>query len=233
MGVQYLSYARGLFRPKRLESLFLFVTSTCNSLCRTCFYWEELNQGRDLTFAQFATLSRTAPTFHKLWISGGEPFLRKDLAEIIELFYINNGVRHVNLPTNGLLPEKLDAVISRVLARCPELVIDLNFSLDGPANTHDAIRGVPNNFEKTLATIQMTSRKWKQVRRPRCCLPLNRGPFNRRGKRDYFQGGCGHDRPAPGGANHRIRRSRMKISARAVIGRWPCSAQPKLSGDSF
>jgi MoaA/NifB/PqqE/SkfB family radical SAM enzyme len=167
VGVPYFSYARGLFRPKRLESLFLFVTSTCNSLCRTCFYWDELNQGRDLTFDQIAKLSTTAPPFHKLWLSGGEPFLRKELAEIIELFYTNNGVRHVNLPTNGLLPEKVDAVITRVLERCPELVIDLNFSLDGLANTHDAIRGVPNNFEKTLVTIELATARWKGVRRLR------------------------------------------------------------------
>jgi MoaA/NifB/PqqE/SkfB family radical SAM enzyme len=167
VGIPYLKYARGLFRPKQLESLFLFVTSTCNSLCRTCFYWEELNQGRDLTFEQLETISRTAPQFHKLWLSGGEPFLRKELAEIIELFYVSNGVRHVNLPTNGLLPEKVDAVITQVLARCPELVFDLNFSLDGLANTHDSIRGVPNNFEKTLATIELAASRWKHVRRLR------------------------------------------------------------------
>ena len=77
VGFSYLKYAKGIFRPLQLEGLFLFVTSTCNSLCRTCFYWEELNQGRDLSFDQLARISRTAPHFHKLWISGGEPFLRK------------------------------------------------------------------------------------------------------------------------------------------------------------
>jgi Fe-coproporphyrin III synthase len=167
VGRRYLQYARDVFRPKRLESLFLFVTSTCNSLCRTCFYWDELNQGHDLTFEQLERLSRTAPQFHKLWISGGEPFLRKDLAEVVELFYVNNGVRHVNLPTNGLLPKKLDEVITHLLQRCPELTIDLNFSLDGLANTHDAIRGVPNNFTRTIATMEMASQKWNGVRRLR------------------------------------------------------------------
>lgn len=167
MGVSYLQYARGMFRPKQLESVFLFVTSACNSLCRTCFYWDELNSGRDLSFAQLERLSQTAPPFDKLWLSGGEPFLRKELAEIIELFYTNNGVRHVNLPTNGLLPAKVETVVDRVLARCTELTLDLNFSLDGLANTHDAIRGVPNNFQKTLATMEMAAARWKGVRRLR------------------------------------------------------------------
>jgi MoaA/NifB/PqqE/SkfB family radical SAM enzyme len=147
--------------------VFLFVTSACNSLCRTCFYWDELNSGRDLTFAQIERLSQTAPQFEKLWLSGGEPFLRKELAEIIELFYVNNGVRHVNLPTNGLLPAKVEAVVDRVLEHCPELTLDLNFSLDGLTNTHDVIRGVPNNFTKTLATMEMAASKWKGMRRLR------------------------------------------------------------------
>ncbi len=167
MALPVVEYARDVFRPKRLESVFLFVTSTCNSLCRTCFYWDELNQGRDLSFEQIERVSRTAPPFHKLWISGGEPFLRKELADILEIFYTNNGVRHVNLPTNGLLPQKVDAVITLLLERCPELTIDLNFSLDGLANTHDAIRGVPNNFQQTVATMEMAAAKWGGERRLR------------------------------------------------------------------
>ena len=162
-----LGYVRSVFRRKELESLFLFVTSSCNSLCRTCFYWDELNKGRDLTFPQLESISRTAPPFHKLWISGGEPFLRKELAEIIELFYTNNSMRHVNLPTNGLLPRQLETVIGRLLERCPELTIDLNFSLDGLANTHDTIRGVPHNFEKTVATMELAGRRWKDEHRLR------------------------------------------------------------------
>lgn len=167
MGFGYLQYARKIFRPVQLESLFLFVTSTCNSLCRTCFYWEELNQGRDLTFEQLEKISTTAPKFQKLWISGGEPFLRKDLAEVIEVFYRNNGIRNLNLPTNGLVPKKVESVIDHLLNRCPDLTIDLNFSIDGLANTHDAIRGVPNNFEKTLATMEMAAQRWKRARRLR------------------------------------------------------------------
>jgi Fe-coproporphyrin III synthase len=167
MAAKLLQYAKGMFRPMQLESVFLFVTSTCNSLCRTCFYWDELNQGRDLSFAQLERISSTAPQFRRLWLSGGEPFLRKELAEIIELFYRNNGVRQVNLPTNGLLPQKVEKVVAQVLERCPELTLDLNFSLDGLANTHDAIRGVPNNFQKTLATIDMAAARWKGERRLR------------------------------------------------------------------
>ncbi len=141
-------YWKKLFRRKEFESLFLFVTSRCNSLCRTCFYWDNLNKNQDLSFEQIGTISRTAPQFAKLWLSGGEPFLRQELDEIICLFYRQNQIRHLNLPTNGLLADKVHAVIARVLRDCPELTIDLNFSMDGLANTHDTIRGVPTISRK-------------------------------------------------------------------------------------
>ena len=162
----YLPYLRKVRRRKEFESLFLFVTSRCNSLCRTCFYWDNLNKNEDLTFEQIATLSRTAPHFRKLWISGGEPFMRDELAEIITLFRRNNGIVNVNLPTNGLLPGKIDRMIGQVLGENPDLTIDLNFSIDGLANTHDTIRGVPNNFQKTLQTIERMT-KYRGVRRLR------------------------------------------------------------------
>jgi len=164
---EYRHYLAKINRRRELESVFLFVTSRCNSVCRTCFYWDQLNSNQDLTFEQIETVSRTAPQFGKLWLSGGEPFLRPELAEIITLFVRNNGVRHVNLPTNGLLPQRTDEVIGQVLAACPELTVDLNFSLDGLASTHDTLRGVPKNFARTLETIERMEKKYGGARRLR------------------------------------------------------------------
>ena len=163
----YFQIIRDRRRERRFNSLFLFVTSRCNSLCRTCFYFDKLNSTDDLSFDQIARISATAPAFQKLWISGGEPSMREELGEIIELFARNNGVRNINLPTNGLLPKKLFRSVDYALGHCPDLAIDLNFSLDGLANTHDAIRGVPNNFERTMETIQQAGERYRGVRRLR------------------------------------------------------------------
>ena len=51
-------------------------------------------------------LSESTPPFTDLWFSGGEPSLRKELADIIDLFVRNNGVHYINLPTNGLKPHR-------------------------------------------------------------------------------------------------------------------------------
>jgi MoaA/NifB/PqqE/SkfB family radical SAM enzyme len=143
------------------------VTSRCNSLCRTCFYFDKLNSKDDLTVEQISRISETAPPFRKLWISGGEPFLRAELAEIVAGFVRRNGVRNVNLPTNGLLPEKMFPIMDRMLELCPETSIDLNFSLDGMAKTHDSIRGVPDNFARTLATMREAERRYRGIKRLR------------------------------------------------------------------
>jgi MoaA/NifB/PqqE/SkfB family radical SAM enzyme len=137
-----------------LDTLIFFVTSTCNSKCRTCFYWKELNASDDLTFAEIERVSDTMPRFREIWLSGGEPTLRGDLASILALFYRRNGVRSVNFPANGLLPEKLVRIVESTLSACPDLRINLNVALDGIGPTHDTIRGVPGNFGRALESLE-------------------------------------------------------------------------------
>jgi MoaA/NifB/PqqE/SkfB family radical SAM enzyme len=113
-----------------------------------------------MSFEEIKTMSETSPKFDKLWLSGGEPFLREELVDIIKLFYDNNNSRVINLPTNGLLPKKIDEGIGRLLKECPELSIHLNFSIDGLGETHDKIRGVRGNFKKTIASMELIKQKY-------------------------------------------------------------------------
>jgi Fe-coproporphyrin III synthase len=140
-------------RPRRLKTVIFFVTSACNARCRTCFYWQELNRRGDLTWDEIQRLSHTMPRFTDLWLSGGEPMLRQDLTAIVHLFYETNGIRWVNLPTNGLFPERTASRVERILAENPELELDVNVALDGLGAMQDSIRAVPGNFQKTLATL--------------------------------------------------------------------------------
>lgn len=136
-----------------LDTLIFFITSRCNSKCRTCFYWEALNQEDDLDVAEIERLSSTMPPFNEIWLSGGEPTLRTELPEILELFYRQNGVRSINFPANGLQPRKLLQVIEAIFSRCPDLRTHLNLAVDGIGETHDRIRGVPGNFDRALESL--------------------------------------------------------------------------------
>jgi Fe-coproporphyrin III synthase len=141
-------------RPRRLKTVIFFVTSVCNARCRTCFYWEELNRRGDLTWDEIQKLSRSMPPFTDLWLSGGEPMMRRDLTAIIRLFYETNGIRWVNLPTNGLFPERTGSWVEQILSENAELELDVNVALDGLGAMQDSIRAVPGNFQKTLATLE-------------------------------------------------------------------------------
>ncbi len=158
---------QALKQQKKLKTVIFFVTSVCNAKCRTCFYWEELNQRGDLTWDEIQKLSRTMPSFTDLWLSGGEPMLRQELTKIINLFYVTNGIRWVNLPTNALLPERTAEWVERIMVENPELHLDLNVAMDGLHEMQDSIRAVPGNFSKTLETldlIQPCRRKYPRLR---------------------------------------------------------------------
>ena len=96
------SYAR---RPSP-PFLVLFVNSICNMKCEHCFYWQELNQRDDLTFDEIVALSRSLGPIENLNLSCGEPFLRRELADICRQFIRHNQVRQIYVTTNGWYTKK-------------------------------------------------------------------------------------------------------------------------------
>jgi MoaA/NifB/PqqE/SkfB family radical SAM enzyme len=156
---------------RALDTLIFFVTSRCNSVCRTCFYWQELNGKEDLSFDEIRRLSQSMPSFLEIWLSGGEPTLRPELAAIVEMFHRQNGVRSINFPANGLSPAKLLDALEEIFRACPGLRIHLNLALDGIGETHDRIRGVPGNFEKAMESLELLQElRWRE---PRLRLHVN------------------------------------------------------------
>jgi MoaA/NifB/PqqE/SkfB family radical SAM enzyme len=152
--IQLVQLIRSTKREKRLGTVILFVTSRCNSLCKTCFYHNELNQPGDMTFEQIEKVSRTMPPITDLWLSGGEPTLRHDASEIVDTFVRNNGIRRLIIPTNGLVKERVFAIVDDALCTHPSLHLYLNVALDGYGETHDQVRGVPGHWQKTLDCIE-------------------------------------------------------------------------------
>jgi MoaA/NifB/PqqE/SkfB family radical SAM enzyme len=137
-----------------LGTVILFVTSRCNAFCQTCFYHEELNNPGDMTLEQIEKVSKTMPSITDLWLSGGEPTLRRDVSDIIDMFVRNNGVKRIIIPTNGLIKSRVSDIVDRALCNNPNIDLYLNIALDGYGKTHDRIRGVPGNWQKALDCIE-------------------------------------------------------------------------------
>ncbi len=133
--------------------LILFVNSICNLTCEHCFYWRSLNGKDDLTFAELERLSEEMGPIENLNLSGGEPFLRPDFADVCELFVRANGVRQIYVPTSGYFGDRTEAQLRRLLSRAPSLrLFACELSLDGMPEYHDRFRGNPRSFENALAT---------------------------------------------------------------------------------
>ena len=134
--------------------IIFFVTSACNSKCPHCFYKNNLNRKNDLTLGEIEKISQSMRKVYQLELSGGEPFLRKDLPEICELFYKNNHLEELQIPTNSLLADEIYKIVETIFRKCPGIELNLNLSLDGTEKVHDLMRGVKGNFQKVMKNYQ-------------------------------------------------------------------------------
>lgn len=127
-----------------------------------CFYADDMaRKEKDLTFEEIRKISETAGEINKLWVSGGEPTLREDLPEILEMFYKNNHIKDINMPINELKPDRVIEWVKRFRTNCPECNINVSISLNGFGDTHNTQRGVPSNFYKAVDTIRKVSEYFK------------------------------------------------------------------------
>jgi MoaA/NifB/PqqE/SkfB family radical SAM enzyme len=130
--------------------LVLFINSICNMKCEHCFYWTSLNKRDDLTKEEIFALSRSLGPLENLNLSGGEPFLRKEFAEICRQFITNNHVRQIYVPSNGYFTDKMVAAVNGVLEEKALDLFVVELSLDGMPDFHDNFRVARDAFKKAM-----------------------------------------------------------------------------------
>lgn len=131
--------------PSKPLTMLLLVNRGCNLRCSFCDLWEDhvhmpLEQVLPLLDDAAAIGTRT------LVLTGGEPFLHPDLFTIVRA--ARSRGMGVNITTNGTLLERRweDVVDSGVSS--------LSFSIDGLAETHDALRGQQGAWRRTMAALE-------------------------------------------------------------------------------
>lgn len=156
--LRYLPFAlRALRKRGPPLHLTLFVTGRCNLRCRHCFHFKEVAAG--VAGPSAADVDRLAASCARLgpllWVSfgGGEPFLRRDLAELARSFG-SRGLRHLAIPTNGLVEERQHDAVAQILRENPELYLSVALSFDGPPEIHDAIRQIPGGHARSMASFR-------------------------------------------------------------------------------
>jgi len=154
LGTEILSWKRLSRRQKTPVHLILFITDHCNAKCGTCFYWQSLNQGESLKPDHIEKISAGLGDIVWLDLSGGEPFLRKDIDWICHKFVDDNSVQHINIPTNAIQTSVIERSVNGILSNTKAFRLNIAISLDAIGENHDRIRGVPGNYKKALATIE-------------------------------------------------------------------------------
>jgi len=136
-----------------LYNLIFQVTNVCNSKCITCFNWKTLNKNveKELTLEEIEKFTKKLGKLNTITIGGGEPFLRKDLPEIIDCFNRNNNIKTVAIPTNCLSVNRILESTEQILKQFNGR-IKIGLSIDGIGKNHDKIRSIEGNFEKVLQT---------------------------------------------------------------------------------
>lgn len=118
--------------------LSLILTYRCDSRCSMCYIWK--NPTDPANEIDIETLRKLPANFDYLNITGGEPTLRKDLAEICDLLYTKT--KKLEISTNGLHVDKIIPIVEKY----PD--IKIRISIEGEGRVNDEIRGEKDGYKK-------------------------------------------------------------------------------------
>ena len=125
------------------------ITQRCNLKCKHCYAAGVADVSQELTHEEALRAIDGFAAFGcpVLLFSGGEPFIREDILELAT-YARQKGLRVV-FSTNGTcITEEIAKKIAAIG------VSYVGISIDGVRETHDAFRGVPGAYERSLAAIR-------------------------------------------------------------------------------
>jgi MoaA/NifB/PqqE/SkfB family radical SAM enzyme len=140
--------------------LTYIVTFKCNARCVMCDCWKKPSPD-ELTLEEIEHVFRQLPRMDGVRLSGGEPFVRQDLAGIAELATRMLRPRFLHVTTNGFLTSR---VVEFCEKRSWSVPLHLLISLDGTEEKHNEVRGRETAWETTLATVQALAPRQGELR---------------------------------------------------------------------
>lgn len=133
--------------------LRLAVTDRCNLRCFYCMPEEGIHylpKKELLTFEEIGRLVRILASMGitKVRLTGGEPFVRTDLMDLITLITETPGIQDVHLTTNGVLTEKYVPALKKMG------IASVNLSLDTLDRDRFKIITRRDEFDNTMSTLK-------------------------------------------------------------------------------
>lgn len=156
-------YLKRTGKAGKLQAASLEVTHRCVARCVMCNIWRIPHDVPELATESWLQLL-SSPVFsdlRELDVTGGEPFLKKDLVDLLtgigELKQANfKGLRSIAVTTNGLLPERVLGQTEKILGASRGQDVDLVMvcAMDAVGDVHDQIRNYPDAWRKVNETIE-------------------------------------------------------------------------------
>jgi MoaA/NifB/PqqE/SkfB family radical SAM enzyme len=159
----YGATRRGWVPPINPLTLTFSVTAACQSRCKTCnigsvYLASPSLAKQNLSLEEIETIFERLGPIYFFNVSGGEPFMRPDLAAIIRLACLHLKPRLIHIPTNAISPKFIAKTTRKILQYMDELApasvpISIKPSIDGIGAMHDYVRGYAGNFKLLEKTI--------------------------------------------------------------------------------
>lgn len=125
------------------KEVCVILTYRCNAKCNMCDVWHyPTKAGEEITPKE---LKKLPSGLRFINITGGEPFIRQDIGDIIEV--IRPKTERIVISNNGFFTDR----IVKLCEKYPDLGIRI--STEGLQKTNDEIRKIPNGFDRTMRTL--------------------------------------------------------------------------------
>ena len=153
-----------------LPQLIVFeITSRCNLRCKMCWWdFDRKETDNELTFEEVKRLIDQIRFFKpSITVTGAEPFIRKDTAEIL-LYMVDRHIRVNSILTNGVLVNKESA---KAIVKAGVGLVQV--SIDGDRETHERIRGVKGCYGKALRGIELIRSAMERLNKKKPDIRIN------------------------------------------------------------
>ncbi|RPD97493.1 GTP 3',8-cyclase MoaA [Aureibaculum marinum] len=144
---------------RQISYLRLAVTDRCNLRCQYCMPAHGINivdKEELLTFKEMYRVTKVLSELgvHKVRLTGGEPFVRKDFIKLVEMISSNKLLEEINITTNGVL------ILNHIKKLETLKVKNINLSIDSLDKDNFAKITRRDTFEnvfETLEALEMSS----------------------------------------------------------------------------
>ncbi|MBR6403851.1 MAG: radical SAM protein [Eubacterium sp.] len=155
--INYLDEKYDLFQGKRthveeanIKSIYFSITNKCNMSCPFC----SMNSGPDVSRKKDLSLKEIRKIVipkikkinpRKIVVSGGEPLVREDIKEILQMFSESFGKERVVLQTNGLLMN------DDILGNIKDYISGIEFSVEYIFDNEALLKRMENIFKSVIS----------------------------------------------------------------------------------